>query len=125
MGAGIAVAVRKNWPAAYEVDLETWKGDKAKLGTCTEAIVEGGLTVVNAYTQFDYRGRGVKVDYDALAVCMVWLKSRHSGKRIGLPRTGAGLAGGDWTRIEAIVAEELSGEDVTIVEFRGWTIAKM
>ena len=32
---------------------------------------------------------------------------------------GAGLAGGDWSRIESIIATELAGEDVTIVEFAG------
>ena len=42
-----------------------------------------------------------------------------AGKRIGLPRIGAGLAGGDWPTIRAIVDEELAGEDVTLVEFAG------
>ncbi len=120
MGAGIAVPVRKAWPKAYSADCATEKGDKGKLGTCSYAVVEGGaLTVVNAYTQFDYRGRGVKVDYDAIASTMAWIKANHSGKRIGLPKIGAGLAGGDWARIEAIIARELVNEDVTIVEFDG------
>ena len=120
MGAGIAVAVRKTWPEAYEADLATVKGDRAKLGTCTQAVVEGGrLTVVNAYTQFDYRGRGVKVDYDAVAACMAWIGQTHADRRIGLPKIGAGLAGGDWGRIEAIIARELAGQDVTIVVFSG------
>ena len=120
MGAGIAVPVRQNWPEAYAADCATEKGDREKLGTCTEAIVEDGrLTVVNAYTQYDYRGRGVKVSYEAVASCMAWIKKRHSGKRIGLPKIGAGLAGGDWARIQGIIAQELHGEDVTIVEFSG------
>ena len=120
MGAGIAVAIRKTWPEAYAADLATVKGDRGKLGTCTSvAVQEGALTVVNAYTQFDYRGRGVKLSYDAVASCMAWIKEHHSGRRIGLPMIGAGLAGGDWSRIEAIIATELAGEDVTIVEFAG------
>lgn len=118
MGAGIAVPVRQTWPEAYQADLATEKGDQAKLGTCTQAVV-GPLTVVNAYTQYDYRGKGVKVDYDAVASCMAWIRTNHGGKRIGLPKIGAGLAGGDWTRIEEIIATELAGEDVTIVEFAG------
>ena len=120
MGAGIAVPVRKTWPAVFAADCETEKGDREKLGTCSQAIVEdGALTVVNAYTQFDYRGKGVKVDYDAVARCMVWIKSQHSGRRIGLPKIGAGLAGGDWDKIDDIIARELANEDVTIVEFSG------
>lgn len=118
MGAGIAVAVRKTWPEAYAADHAIVKGDRTKLGTCTFASVQdGALTVVNAYTPFDYKGRGVKVSYDAVASCMVWIKEHHSGRRIGLPMIGAGLAGGDWLRIEAIIATELADEDVTIVEF--------
>jgi len=118
MGAGIALPIRRTWPEVYEADLQTTNGDRSKLGTCTQAIVlAGNLTVVNAYTQYDYRGRGVRVDYNAVASCMAWIKASHAGKRLGLPKIGAGLARGDWTRIEAIIAEELAGEDVTIVEF--------
>ena len=118
MGAGIAVPIRNAWPEAYAADCQTEKGDRNKLGTCTQAVVQQGeLTVVNAYAQFDYRGKGVKVDYDAVASCMAWIKANHSGKSIGLPMIGAGLAGGDWAKIEAIIARELDGEDVTIVEF--------
>jgi len=74
--------------------------------------------VVNAYTQFDWRGRGPKVDYAAVRSCMGWIKRHYSGRRIGLPRIGAGLAGGDWPTIAAIIEEELSGEDVILVEFK-------
>ncbi|MEM7717254.1 MAG: hypothetical protein AAF349_27515 [Cyanobacteria bacterium P01_A01_bin.68] len=48
---------------------------------------------------------------------MHWLKENYSGKKIGLPKIGAGLARGDWEIIESIIAEELNGEDVTIVLF--------
>jgi O-acetyl-ADP-ribose deacetylase (regulator of RNase III) len=70
-----------------------------------------------AYTQFDWRGSGVKVDYEAVRSCVRWIKARYSGKRIGLPKIGAGLAGGDWKEIASIIKEELAGEDVTLVEY--------
>ena len=120
MDAGIAVAVRKTWPVAHQADLATRRGDRAKLGTCTQAIVnDGALVVVNAYTQFRYISlfRRVLVDYAAVAACMAWIKEHHPGKRIGLPMIGAGLAGGDWPRIQSIIARELATEDVTIVQF--------
>lgn len=120
MGAGIAKGIRAAFPAAYEADLATSHGDRAKLGTCTFAEIDRSgtsLVVVNAYTQFDYQGSGPKVDYDALRSCFRWIKKQHSGKRIGLPKIGAGLAGGDWSRIAVIIEEELLGEDVTLVEF--------
>lgn len=120
MGAGIAKGIKATFPAAFEADLATARGDRAKLGTCTFAEINLSgtpLAVVNAYTQFDYRGGGPKVDYDAVRSCFRWIKQQHSGKRIGLPKIGAGLAGGDWARIAAIIEEELVGEDVTLVEF--------
>jgi O-acetyl-ADP-ribose deacetylase (regulator of RNase III) len=46
---------------------------------------------------------------------MKWAKQEFTGKKIGLPLIGAGLAGGDWTIIEKIIEEELEGEDVTVV----------
>jgi O-acetyl-ADP-ribose deacetylase (regulator of RNase III) len=120
MGAGIAKSIKTQFPEAYRADMQTSKGDKTQLGTCSSAAIEGingKLIVVNAYTQYDYRGKGVKVDYDALRKCMKWVKVHFSGHKIGLPQIGAGLAGGDWARISQIIEKELDGEDVTLVEY--------
>lgn len=87
------------------------------MGSCSYADL-GDLIVVNAYTQFDYQGAGVKVDYDAVRSCMRWIGKKFSGKRIGLPKIGAGLAGGDWDLIQSIIEEELSSEDVTLIEYK-------
>ena len=40
-----------------------------------------------------------------------------SGRKIGYPKIGAGLAGGDWEVIEKIIDAELEGEDHALVEF--------
>lgn len=120
MGAGIAKGIRAAFPAAYEADLATTRGDRSKLGTCTWAEIErdvSPLIVVNAYTQFDYQGGGPKLNYDALRSCFRWIKKHHSAKKIGLPKIGAGLAGGDWLTIAAIIDEELADEDAVLVEF--------
>ena len=120
MGAGIAKGIKATFPQAYQADRATDKGRRDKLGTCSFAeICTNGtsLIVVNAYTQFDWRGSGRKVDYQAVRSCMEWIRDRFSGKRIGLPKIGAGLAGGDWAIIAAIIDEELAGEDVTLVEY--------
>lgn len=120
MGAGIAKGIKTAFPQAFDADLATERGSKDKLGTCSFAEISNGgaaLIVVNAYTQFDWRGGGVKVDYEAVRSCMRWIKVQYSGKRIGLPKIGAGLAGGDWAIVAAIIDEELSGEDITLVEF--------
>jgi O-acetyl-ADP-ribose deacetylase (regulator of RNase III) len=46
---------------------------------------------------------------------MKLIKDGFSGKKIGLPFIGAGLAGGDWAIISQIIKEELAGEDITVV----------
>ena len=121
MGAGIAKGIKTSFPAAFKADKATRKGEKKKLGTCSFASINRNgspLIVVNAYTQFDWRGQGVKVSYDAIRSCMKWIKKKYSGKRIGLPKIGAGLAGGDWNLISNIIDEELSEEDVTLVKYK-------
>jgi len=119
MGAGIAKALRERFPEAYDADLGTVKGDRGKLGShsCAEIVRgETRFVVVNAYTQFDYRGAGVKVDYDAIGSAFRRVKIDFSGQRIAYPRIGAGLAGGDWDRIARIIDGALDGEDHTLVE---------
>ena len=69
MGAGIAKSIKSNFPQAYQADQQTVKGSADKLGTYSQATVEiqtGTLTIVNAYTQLHWRGKGVKANYDAI-----------------------------------------------------------
>jgi O-acetyl-ADP-ribose deacetylase (regulator of RNase III) len=120
MGRGIALSVKQIFPEAYSADCSTKKGDDQKLGTFSEAkVVRGPHTfhVLNAYTQFHWRGAGVKADYEAIREVMKSVKSCFPGKRIAYPKIGAGLAGGDWDIIRGIINEELAGEDHTYVEF--------
>ena len=120
MGAGIAMAIKSEFPEVYEADCKTEKGSKDKLGTYSHATIEKNenkITVINAYTQHDYKGPGIKADYDAIRSVFKQLKSNYSGKLIGYPKIGAGLAGGDWKQISKIIDEELINEDHTLVEF--------
>lgn len=120
MGAGIAKTIKTIYPEAYKADLSTTKGDRSKLGTISfaEVKVEGKLLIiVNAYTQYHWRGRGVKADYDAIRNAFKMIQCEFSGKRIAYPAIGAGLAGGNWELISGIINEELKGEDHTFVEY--------
>ena len=119
MGSGIAPQIKAKFPEAYEVDCATRKGDKLKLGSISHTV---GTTpiVVNIYGQYGYWGRNegkMDLDYDALRSGFKYIKEKFSGKRMGFPMLGSGLAGGDWGMIESIIIEELEGEDVTIVKF--------
>ena len=117
MGGGIARQVHAEIPEAYEADCKTRKGDINKLGNFTQATIEGtNVEILNCYTQYDFRGAN-NVDYEAIALCMRKINHIFKGQHIGLPLIGAGLAGGDWDRIEDIIYKELVDMDCTIVKF--------
>jgi len=117
MGAGIAKAIKHEWPAAAEADYHTTSGDMNKLGKFSQ-IQCGKVVILNLYTQYRYGGRKANVDYMAIRNCMKAIKVRYGRLRIGLPLIGCGLAGGNWDRVECIIEEELEGCDVTIVRFK-------
>jgi O-acetyl-ADP-ribose deacetylase (regulator of RNase III) len=106
MGAGIARTIKQVFPEAYNADLATAKGERAKLGTLSAAAVERNgrrLTIVNGYTQFHWHGSGALVHYAAVRSVMGRVKESYAGNAIGYPRIGAGLAGGDWDTIATII----------------------
>lgn len=118
MGSGIARQVKSQIPEAFEADLATRRRDRSKLGAFSSVLVARGsiaFTVVNAYTQYDWRGMGIKVDYDALERAFRAIGREWRGSRIAYPMIGAGLAGGDWNKISAIIDEALIGQDHTLV----------
>ena len=121
MGAGIAKTIRQVFPAAYEADVATVPADKTKLGHYSVARVQvpgKTLDIINAYTQYEWKGPGQKVDYKAVRQVFRQVKQAYAGKRIGYPAIGAGLAGGDWSMIAAIIDEELVGEEHVFVEWQ-------
>lgn len=120
MGKGIALSIKQQFPEAFEADVRTAKGDAAKLGTISTAMIvrpSATFTVVNAYTQFHWKGDGIMADYEAIRAAFRLVRSRFTGMRIGYPKIGAGLAKGDWNVISSIIDEELRNEDHTLVEY--------
>ena len=120
MGAGIAKSIKQTFPLAYKADLETKKGDKSKLGNYSFAKCKtktgNDLVVINAYTQYDYGRKSIHCNYEA--ICDVLFKiGRNFMGRIGMPKIGCGLAGGNWDILEKPIKLLFSGNDVTIVEY--------
>lgn len=142
MGAGIAVPMKEAFFCdAFKMEDEKYKGDINKLGTIDyECITDNGdylristpndlyvedilVTVVNSYTQYHYGrnhldGVNTPVDYDAIRLCMRKINHIFKGKKIGLPLIGAGLAGGKWSVIEAIIENELKDMDVWVIKYK-------
>lgn len=123
MGKGIALQVKSTWPSAYEADCATTKGDYTKLGHFTHAK-SGSLHIVNAYTQGDFwsavQDKSCLADYRAIKSVFhrIVLQFGGQGLRFGIPRIGAGLAGGDWDIISKIIDEVMASEDLTLVNYK-------
>ena len=119
MGAGIARQIALAFPEAHRADRASAYGDPEKLGTLSVGHCQGpggDFDVVNAYTQFQ---GGANLEYHALRDAFRAVRAQYAGKRIGYPRIGAGIGGGDWDRIARIIEVELAGENHTLVEFTG------
>lgn len=113
MGAGIAKHIKNAFPQAYQTDLQT----RSKLGTYSSATINASqqqITIVNAYTQFHWRGKK-PVDYQAIEQVFLKISQHFSGQRMAYPLIDAGLAGGDWSIIANIIGQALDGQDHTLV----------
>lgn len=140
MGAGIAHQIAKtfkgtNGPEAVDRNY-TKRGDRDKLGSFTigEGLSHSGqpIAIVNAYTQYSIGPKAdgsPPVEYDAIRQAFRGLARFCRSKpylsfKIGYPAIGAGLAGGDWNKIAAIIDEELEGLDHTYVEYVPGQVAR-
>lgn len=126
MGAGVALAVKKTYPEVYKADLDFPFPPKERLGKYSFALLKKSRihpfvqTGYNIYSQYSF-GAGLQLDYNALEkaltdICTLMSDIEHQEKTLALPRIGAGLAGGDWARIEQIIEKvsSSSGIDITI-----------
>lgn len=120
MGAGIAPLIAEAFPSVRRADKNTIKGDKGKLGHFTLADA-GNSLCFNLYGQYGYGRQEVDTDYGALKSALKGMSLMLAGVddedgtiKIGLPKIGAGLGGGDWRIISQIIEEELQDFDVTI-----------
>ena len=117
-GAGIALQILNRFPEAFEADKQTEFGDVNKLGTYTFArIVRKGkqFHLINAYTQYGCGVDKVQCRYDAMDEVFGKIAFTYNEMRIGYPKIGAGLAGGDWEVISKIIDRQLEGQDHTLV----------
>jgi O-acetyl-ADP-ribose deacetylase (regulator of RNase III) len=125
MGAGLAVQLKRKYPAVLQADREqTERGDRSKLGTYTTAQAYCSktgryFTVINAYTQYNYGNDGKKyVDYSAIKKVFTSLAPNLIGMRVGYPRIGCGLAGGEWRLVKDIIDTAFEKIDHELVVMR-------
>jgi O-acetyl-ADP-ribose deacetylase (regulator of RNase III) len=128
MGSGVALAVRKTWPYAYQryqemvaAHRELYHPDMSKLLGLSLIVNVGddqlsrinSLFVANMYTQNYYGGDGrVYADLDAIYTAMNSTMVFCKGAELPLyiPRIGCGLGGLDWDTQVGPVVEQLQLE---------------
>ena len=132
MGGGIAKQLADKYPQVEEVDRQTTFGDRNKLGSYSLEhalnVNDDVFVILNAYTQYKWSSGSDVFEYDAfqkfLNVISPYIQSYNGGGKIniGFPQIGAGLAGGDWSRISKMIekfSEDVASHaDVTVVEYQ-------
>ncbi len=113
MGAGIAGSIAKTFPCALEVDKKTTDlGDWSKLGDYSVSETVNG-DIINAYTQFGPGKCPTNQLYKNIKTVFEKINSEYKNKIIGIPKIGAGIAGGNWDDIAKII--QTATPDVKIV----------
>lgn len=122
-GAGLSGAISKRWPKV-EQEYRRWHRSQHKfvLGEIQTIRVQSDTVVVNMIAQ-----RGIKktkkdcpLQYDALEKCLnqVGALAADEGASVHSGRFGAGLAGGDWDKVESLIVKYIikRGISVTIYD---------
>lgn len=123
MNSGIAKQIKAQFPEAYEKDKGDPRSPEDKLGGFSVLKLKNKL-IINAYTQLDY-GKGLQVNYMALnqsfqaiaAAIKASTKYDEKKMKIGYPKIGAGLGGGDWNIIAPLIDIAFKEFDHTFVQY--------
>ena len=102
MGAGVAKAIKKQFPKAYKKYKKACNNSSDLLGTI-QTVQVGNKTIANIFTQEYYGKLHKKFDYDNFEKAMRELMSKFIGHSIAIPRIGTGLGKGNWDKIRLIL----------------------
>jgi hypothetical protein len=106
MGAGTALAIRTQWPKAYDEYRLLCRTSAPLLGTAQFVRVEPGITVANIFGQYRYGRDRRHTDYGALAKGLHFVQqlARDRDALLLLPYgIGCSLAGGDWNDVRELI----------------------
>lgn len=115
-GAGIAGIMSIKHPNARQAYIDKHRGDGWKLGE-VQFVQSNGKTIANCATQDNFLPRDrVHADYNAIRACMVQVKeyAKLRNLTVGVPKIGAGLAGGNWAVIEMILNDVFQDYDCIV-----------
>jgi O-acetyl-ADP-ribose deacetylase (regulator of RNase III) len=125
-GKGFVLALSRRWSqpeAEYRAWHRTGKQGGFALGAVQFVQVETYIWVANRVAQRGTKqgSSGPPIRYEAVAACLkeVATKALELDASAHMPRIDCGLAGGDWSRIEPLIEEQLCarGVPVTVYDF--------
>lgn len=111
MGSGVAKIIYDDYKEAYNDYREVFFDRGLTLGHIICAPSNGKM-IINAITQDNFGKNGDRyVSYDAVATAMNLinrqLHTETTETQVAMPQIGAGLGGGDWSVIAAIIESEM------------------
>lgn len=122
-GAGIAKQILDKYPEAFEADLKSKRGDPMKLGLFTQTLSKDGtVSIFNLYTQFKYGYPPRQVNYEAIHHSLYKMRESlldihvdfFKDVKIGMPKIGCGLAGGDWNIVARMIEDVFHDKEVFV-----------
>jgi O-acetyl-ADP-ribose deacetylase (regulator of RNase III) len=124
-GKGFVLAISRRWKEPERVYKASFDGvPPPGLGDVQFVPVARTIVVANLIGQHGVASRTTRtppVRYEAIreGLDKIAVHARASGASVHMPRIGCGLAGGEWSRIEPLIAQTLlvADVDVTVYDF--------
>ena len=134
MGAGVAKAIRNEYPEVYHEYKFLCSNGNASLGKIQPVVTSDGRICVNMFAQYSYGRDGVYTNYEAFRACLEELRAYMctaamsakmqalSKKEVAFPMfIGCGYGGGNWNVMLGII-EDFAAHfpyDVILVNLKG------
>lgn len=125
MGAGIALQIKQKYPEVYEPYKALCEKFGSKLlGEVQFIACHDGTIMANLFAQDDYDSRKPQTNMKALEECLMRVAAfaAKTNASVAFPKLmGAGLAGGDWSKIYLLIEAYFSMGDEAcyVVEWDG------
>lgn len=120
MGAGVALAFKKEYPEMFKEYREECNQGNVRPGNphvWTDYRLEGNTTIINFPTKDDWRQPS---KYEYIEAGLEWLRSflQKKGKvSVTLPALGCGHGGLDWGRVRELISDYLKDLDAEVFVF--------
>jgi O-acetyl-ADP-ribose deacetylase (regulator of RNase III) len=123
-GKGFVLALSRRWSEPARA-FKQWHREREQndfgLGAMQLVRVGEDVWVANIVSQHGIRpAQGVPpIRYEALERCLDKLaaQAKELNASVHMPRIGCGLAGGEWNRIEPLIAQKLCEQDVPVTVY--------